>query len=198
METDKRLALADQLIRGTRDLTEEKKVNLIKSVLSNYCGLTDEEVLSFTLPSDQLTPSHVEDVMRYASAEAKVERSFNGAAKHGVFSEDPEVVEKSSNTMKETIKAETQHTHNSPDISMFIDSLTPMDGPFLISEIVGSKHPLWRRIRNAYIPGMVGLVTLHQDRRGNVVSAEDKSGELFDGNDDAVSVLENLIGDTKA
>ncbi|HVZ12423.1 MAG TPA: hypothetical protein VG965_05315 [Patescibacteria group bacterium] len=194
MESQSRLALADRLINRAQNLEDASRVRLIQSVLTNFCGLTDDQLSAFVLSSDQLGTAHMEDVMRYATAEASIALSFNGGSKVGVFAEDPEVAKRSVSAMKEAIKAEVLYPADSQDMGMFIDSLTPMDVPFLISEIVGTTHPLWRRIRNAYIPGMVDVVTVQYDDVGNLVSAENKTGELFDGNDDAVDVVEKLMG----
>lgn len=193
MEKGDRYQISENLVADYSKLPDDRKTILLEQLIVNHYGLTETEFTALRLPYDQLTSSHPDNILHYSRAEGKIENSRNGISTDGVNSEDPEEAEARFNAVKSALKSGAMEATDSSRYDDYIDSLVPMDGSYFIYKI-GRSHPLWRRVRNAYLPGMTSLITIHQDDQGNFLKATDETSSLFNGPDDAVSQIEKLLG----
>lgn len=193
METGKHAYWLDRFQADSTRLTEVQRIGLINATLTNICGLEPQELVAFTLPQDELAASGLDGMLRYASAERKIDLYFNGGSKVGIHSEDLAESRQRSDTFRQAFKEELEGIYALKDLDEVISVMGPGDEAYVVQLLVGHSHPLWRKIRNAYIPGMTSLINRNYNEDGNFVRGEDVSHTLFDGQKDAVDEIENLI-----
>jgi hypothetical protein len=192
-KVDKTTYWYERMKKDSERLSEEQKLGLLKAVLSNYCELTPEELEVF-LVSELPSAADPELLLKYSQAEKKVAEYYSAGW--------PD---------KDTLRYKKQLRQREGFIRDFRTSLTGIYTSEEADEILsysdinndafvamtlfgGSKLPMFRRVRNAYLPYISTFLTGNITREGKLIDMQDSTHVLFDGPGDAVSQVERIVG----
>jgi len=157
--------------------------NVIKTQIPHG---TDEDATLYFDPEFQPNARELDKSIRYGQIENELRMLFDGTIKQ-------EEWEKRAQKHHEGIIPILLQNFTSAEITDFLMGMQVEDLVLDMSAaiwIVGGESLWGRRIRNAYIPSIVSLLSVDPDT-GNY---EDISHNLFDNNLDAVDALKKLLG----
>jgi len=174
---------AARLKQDGERLDEDRKIAITNNFLTIHVGLAPEKTAIFLDSINELHPDDPEHAFRYATIEAKIADYFN-SPKLGEDSQERQKHEVFMQSLREGLGG----FYSEDEFRSLAQVAMPGDDHLLLSWLVGSNHPLMRRIRNAYIPGMVDVL------EGDMVDGiQDVSYKYFDGEREPVDELEDLI-----
>lgn len=166
-------------------LEEGKKIELTRALLIHGIPLQPEDADFFLSANPNST--EIDKAQHYSSIERKVARAYS--ARKGLFN-DSKLRDRFLADFR-TILTGFYTQGELDEIIPYIDNGEAL----VVMMLVGGSHPASRRIRNAYLPEITSLVEVHISPEGKHLGGRDITHALFDGEGDAVSQIERLIGD---
>lgn len=161
-------------------LTETQRIQLTRAVLEHLVGIPQNELEAFLDPDVQDNPDP-EKLLLYSLAEQKIANFYNGP-----LEDNPEDFAQRMRRFLPVFRENLKGLYSDEEMDKFISYMKSRSDASLVSRIlVGHRHWIIRRVRNAYLPGMTNLI----------VGGKDITHTLFDGPDDAVSQIEKLLGE---
>lgn len=183
-----------RLEQDSKKLDDVRKLLLVTSVLVNHCQLTPEELSIFLDPTFVPTSADVDKTLRYSVIEKKVARFYNGSPSKKKAPEQDKLRQHNEGFIADSKKALEGFYTNEEIDELFSYCKAVEDHLILNMMLVGSDFYAVRRIRNAYIPGMTTLITGTIDEKGKVRNLQNSTHLLFQGQENAVSQLEGMLG----
>lgn len=177
----------DRFQEDSPRLDEDKKYELTRSLLVHAIPLQPEEADLFlrTNPNS----AEVNDALRYSGIERKVAHAYS--ARRDLF-DGPIQIGKFLADFR-AILNEFYKPGELDEIIYFSGGNHEQIG-LAVMWLVGGNHPTYRRIRNAYLPEITSLVEVYTSPEGKPSGVRDITHTLFDGEQDAVSQIEKLLG----
>lgn len=200
MEKDSRISFWwERFAIDSQKLTYQHRLSLVKTILINHCRLTPEELSVFLNPEFTPTAEKLDETFRYTNAERKIANYYNSSfPQEGTqaYKEWKQRHDDFKNDFKQ--QALTIGFYEKDEIDEILSYTTVTDDFLIVIRLVGNDFYAMRRIRNAYIPGMVTAVSVVaevvDDKHARIIQAEDITHTLFDREEDAVTQLERSLG----
>lgn len=196
MEKESRISYwLNRLQADSQRLDDQHRLSLVKAILVNHCQLTPEELSVFLNPEFTPTAEKLDETFIYANAERKIANHYNSSfPQEGT--QDYEEWKQRHDAFKNDFKqALTIGFYEKDEIDEILSYMPTSEGDALtVALLVGRNFYAMRRIRNAYIPGMMTSELWDVDEKGRVLETKDVTYTLFDNGEDAVSQLERSLG----
>ncbi len=166
-------------------LEDNKKISLVKSFLQYSIPLQKDEADFFM--DENPDSKDMDKLVRYSGIEAKIETAFNSTfnSSSGLFN-NPGAIENFWDDFRKILTG--FYTKEELDE---IASFAYNDDVGLIVMDLAGPDDYFRKIRNAYLPGMTDFIGIDLSGGGSV------NYTLFDGKEDAVSQIERILGINK-
>jgi len=168
----------ERLCSDRNSLDPERKRLLIEAFLEERIGLSKEETETFMGE----IPSNLQKFPEFIAVERKVGDFFNTGFS-GREEEKPRIQK-----FLERYKSILEGFYTKKELEEMIGYLGLDEEILLVRWLVGKDHYLMRRIRNAYLPGMLDVIIIDPTKGG-------QEQILFDGDKDPVDQFEELMGD---
>jgi len=178
----------DRLQADSGRLSEDKKYQLIKSLLVHEVPLEADEVDFFfnTNPNAE----NLDNATLFSGIKRKVALAYT---RQRAF-DNPERREGFLNEFRAILKG----FYTKDELDEIIPYMVDGGEGLAVKWLVGLEHPAVRKIRNAYLPEITSLIRVDITPQGRILGAEDETHILFNGSEDAVSQIERIVGVKKS
>ncbi len=173
--------LGNRLEEDCHRLDEYRKVKLARALLIHSIPLSPEEYELFVgLETDE---KNMDRIQRYCEIERKVCEAYTTRCASFI---DPEHRERFVIEFRSVLEG----FYNREELNQLVFCMANAES-MVIQLLVGGDHPIFRRIRNAYLPEIIDFLSVDE---GGV---KDITYTLFDnGRGDAISKIKRLLGES--